>query len=157
MKVVYVAGPFNGPTSWDVAENVRNAERAGLEVAHAGAMPLIPHANTHLFHGQLTLEFWYEGTLELLRRCDGLFLVEGWHRSKGSKEEFIEAVRRRMPIFRSPLTLRNAVQGEWEFGAGGDVGVLLGDVAQVDSAFSARVQMALDGESERLVGASRNG
>jgi hypothetical protein len=32
-------------------------------------------------------EFWLEGTLELLRRCDGIVMTEGWQRSEGSKGE----------------------------------------------------------------------
>lgn len=52
MKIIYIAGPFRASTAWGIAENVRAAERVGLEVARAGAMPLIPHANTAHFHGE---------------------------------------------------------------------------------------------------------
>jgi hypothetical protein len=69
VKLVYIAGPFTAATPWRVEQNVRRAEEAGLWVAEHGAMPVIPHANTRYFHGECTPEFWYEGTLELLRRC----------------------------------------------------------------------------------------
>ena len=75
MKVVYIIGPFRGKSHWEVAENVRNAERLGLEVAKLGAMPLIPHKNTENFDGLLTDEFWIEGTKELLRRADAAITV----------------------------------------------------------------------------------
>ncbi len=52
MKIIYIAGPYRAPTAWRIAENVRAAERVGLEVARAGAMPLIPHANTAHFQGE---------------------------------------------------------------------------------------------------------
>jgi len=32
MKVVYVIGPYRAKTLWELTENVRTAERLGLEV-----------------------------------------------------------------------------------------------------------------------------
>lgn len=101
MKVCYIAGPFRGPSGWDIAENVRAAERLGLKVALLGGMPLIPHANSAHFHGQGSDEFWLEGTLELLRRCDCVVTSPDWRRSRGTRAEIIEARRRNMPIFLS--------------------------------------------------------
>lgn len=97
MLVIYVAGPFRGPTAWDIAENIRAAERVGLLVARAGAMPLIPHANTAHFHGQCDDQFWLDGTLELLRRCDGAVFIHRWRDSSGSLGEFREAGRLLIP------------------------------------------------------------
>lgn len=88
MKVVYVAGPFRARNQWQIAENIRAAERIGFLVAMAGAMPLIPHANTANFHGIGTDEFWLEGTMELLKRCDGAVFLPGWRTSSGSLGEW---------------------------------------------------------------------
>jgi hypothetical protein len=99
MKVVYIAGRFRGNTAWEVAENVRIAERVGFEVARLGAMPLIPHANTAHFDGTFTAEFWLEGTLELLRRCDADLTVDNWLKSAGAQLEVVEARKRGMPVF----------------------------------------------------------
>lgn len=101
MIIVYVAGPFRGPTPWDVAQNVMRAKALGLEVARAGFMPLIPHANTDLFDGQLTDQFWIDGTLALMRRCDAVVLVEGWERSNGTLGEIAEAKRLGIPVCHS--------------------------------------------------------
>lgn len=99
MKVVYVAGKFRAKTAWGVAENVRAAERVGYEVAAAGAMPLIPHANTAHFDGTMTAEFWLEGTMELLRRCDAVVMVPGWRTSQGAMAEFLHAQELQLPVF----------------------------------------------------------
>lgn len=99
MRVVFIAGPFRGPTPWDIAENVRRAERLGLAVAQLGAMPLIPHANTALFHGQGTEQFWLDGTLELLRRSDAVMLTENWRDSVGGRAEREHAIERGIPVF----------------------------------------------------------
>jgi nucleoside 2-deoxyribosyltransferase len=106
VKIVYVAGKFRGKTAWEVAENVRAAERVGFEVAKLGAMPLIPHANTSNFDGTLTAEFWLEGTMELLRRCDAVLTVDNWQQSTGATLEVIEAEARRMPVFHYVESLR---------------------------------------------------
>jgi len=97
MKVIYVAGPFRAPTQWEIAENIREAERIGLLVARAGAMPLIPHANTAHFHGQLDADFWLNGTMELLRRCDAAVFIPGWKSSAGSLAEHDECRRLKKP------------------------------------------------------------
>lgn len=99
MKVVYIAGPFTGETAWDVECNVRRAEQAALEVARLGAMPLCPHTNSRFFHGQGPPEFWYEGTMELLRRCDAVIFLHNWATSKGCAAEREEAIQRAIPIF----------------------------------------------------------
>jgi Domain of unknown function (DUF4406) len=112
VKIVYVAGCFRGVTAWDVAENVRAAERVGFEVAKLGAMPLIPHANTAHFDGTLTAEFWLEGTMALLRRgCDAVMLVNGWERSTGTKAEIKEAQRLGLPVFEGIGDLRDWLRG----------------------------------------------
>lgn len=102
MKVVFIAGPFRADTQWGIVQNVRAAETAGLEVARLGAMPLIPHMNTANFHGQLTDEFWLEGTQEMLRRCDAVYVFPGARVSSGVAAEVAEADRRGIPVFTSP-------------------------------------------------------
>jgi hypothetical protein len=87
LPLIYIAGPFRGPTAWDVEQNVRHAEEFGLEVARLGAMPVIPHANTRFFHGQLDDQFWLDGTLRLLEVSDAMVLIPGWTRSTGARGE----------------------------------------------------------------------
>ena len=99
MKVVYVAGPFRGRTAWDVAQNIRAAEVLGLQVAEAGAVPLIPHANTANFNGTLTDNFWIRATAELLRRCDAMICTANWRESTGARGEVELAQTRGIPVF----------------------------------------------------------
>lgn len=106
MKIVYVAGKFTGPTAWAVHRNVCAAEEVAMLVAEAGAMPLTPHLNTKNFDGTKSAEFWYAGTLELLRRCDAMILVPGWETSKGVQSEMVEAHNRNIPVFESVVTLK---------------------------------------------------
>ncbi len=99
MKIVYIAGPFRADTAWGIEQSVRQAEACALHVAEVGAMPLCPHTNTRFFHGLLTDEFWLVGTLELLRRCDAIYLCPGWERSSGARAEETEARRLNLDVF----------------------------------------------------------
>lgn len=99
MIVVFIAGPFRGETAWEVERNIRRAEDLAFEVAVAGAMPLCPHTNTRFFDGTLTDEFWLDGTMELLRRCDAVIMTDDWKRSSGARAEKAEAARIGIPVF----------------------------------------------------------
>ncbi len=99
MKIVYIAGPFRGKTTWQVEQNVRHAETVGLEVARMGAMPMIPHTNTRFFDGELPDEFWLKGTLALLERCDAIVMVGQWQLSTGAMGELTWATEHNLPHF----------------------------------------------------------
>jgi len=97
--LVYIAGPYRAPTTWEIHKNIHNARVWGVVVARAGAYPMIPHSNTAHFDGAVEGDdFWLQGTLEMMRRCDGVFLTPGWTRSSGSRAEKLEAESYGIPI-----------------------------------------------------------
>ena len=99
MKVVYIAGPYRADGAWEIEQNIRRAEEAGLHIAHLGVTPLIPHTMTRFMQGTLTDKYWLEATLELMRRADALYLLNGWEASSGSRGEKAEAERLGLPVF----------------------------------------------------------
>lgn len=101
MKLVYIAGAYRGATPYETEQNIRRAEREGLEAAQLGTMPVIPHTMTRYFDGTVTHEFWLAGTLELMRRCDALLIAPGWENSAGTQAEIKEAHRLNIPVFYS--------------------------------------------------------
>ena len=101
VPLVYVAGPFAGPTNYDVQQNVHRAERTGLTIAHHGALPVIPHTMNRNYFGQLTEEFWLAGVMTLQARCDAAVFLSGWERSKGASAEFAFAQQLQQPVFRA--------------------------------------------------------
>ena len=108
MKVIYVAGPFRGKTAWDVECNIRRAEELALAVSRVGAMPMCPHTNTRFFNGEG--QFWLDGTMELLRRCDAVVLTHDWERSSGARAEVAEAERIGLPVFLGAAELNDWLQ-----------------------------------------------
>lgn len=108
--IVYIAGPFRAATAWAIAKNVRAAEAWALEIAKTGAIPFIPHSMYHLFHGELTGQFWVDATLTLLQTLAqgtsdfAVFVIHGehddrWRHSTGTIGEIAEALRLSRKVF----------------------------------------------------------
>lgn len=98
MKLVYIAGPYRGPNSWAIEQNIRRAEDAAALVWGAGLAALCPHANSRHMDGVAADQVFLDGTMEMLRRCDAVLLVEGWQKSSGSRAEVSEAMMLKKPI-----------------------------------------------------------
>lgn len=99
LPLIYIAGPFRGATPYLVRRNVEAARDAGLYVARNGGYPVIPHTMTADFDKLLTDQFWLDGTMEMLRRCDAIFLMSTWEQSSGARAERDEAIRLQKPQF----------------------------------------------------------
>ena len=98
MRLVYIAGPYRGPNAWAIEQNIRRAEDVAAQVWRAGLAALCPHANSRHMDGLTSDANFLAGTLEMLRRCDAVLLVEGWQRSTGSCAEVQEAMRLGLPV-----------------------------------------------------------
>jgi nucleoside 2-deoxyribosyltransferase len=104
MKLVYVAGPYRAGTPQGVELNIAVARRVGILVAISGNYPVIPHSNTSKFEDlipSLGDEFWLEGTMELMRKCDCVVLCPGWEHSSGTRAEIREAQTLGIPVYRT--------------------------------------------------------
>ena len=110
MKVIYIAGPFRGPTNWDIEKNIREAQTLALGVWRLGAVALCPHTNTGLcFQGVAPDEVWLDGDLELLRRCDAVLLHPRWRESSGARKEYELANAGDIPRF-EPLHVTSVTE-----------------------------------------------
>lgn len=101
MKVIYISGPYRDPRGeYYVRQNIRAAETAALVVWQHGAVALCPHKNTASFGGAFEIpdETWLHGDLELVRRCDAVWALNGWQMSQGARLEIALAQRLKLPI-----------------------------------------------------------
>ena len=116
-KLVYVAGPYSAPTRFETESNVHRAEALGVQVARAGAYPVIPHSNTRPYFEDLQgHDFWLAGTMQLMRRCDAVILLENWHQSSGAKAEVDEASAIGLPVFTNIDALKSWLSPPWVIG-----------------------------------------
>jgi hypothetical protein len=111
MKVVYIAGPFRGPSAWAIEENIRRAERLALEVWLLGAAALCPHTNTRFFQGAAADDLWLRGDLAMLRRCDAVLVTPDWELSAGARAEVRVARAHAIPVLKSTAALRDWLKG----------------------------------------------
>jgi hypothetical protein len=99
--VVYVAGPFRAPNSWEVEKNVRSAEEASFLLAKHGATPICPHTMFRHFDKALPDEVWLEVSSDLLRRCDAAVFLDGFESSEGCQRELEIVKEMKMPWLRA--------------------------------------------------------
>lgn len=94
LKLVYIAGPFRGPAPSDVDRNIERAEAAARFAVTRGVFPVTPHSiGARLQDVGSQESFWLPGTLELMRRCDEVWVVPKFEQSKGTRNEIDEARR----------------------------------------------------------------
>lgn len=107
-RIIYIAGPFRGPSNWAIVQNIRRAERLALEIWAMGHVALCPHLNTQNFQDALPDVVWLLGDLDLVARCDGVLLAHNWEKSKGSVGEMKHAMLHGIPVFRTLSELRRS-------------------------------------------------
>lgn len=112
--VVFICGPYRAQTPSTRDANIAAAADAAMQIWRMGAVALCPHKNTAHFDGFLPDEIWLDGDLELLRRCDAVYLLPRWKQSEGAYAEWEEAVRRGIPCWESLLELGRWLDGEAE-------------------------------------------
>lgn len=98
--VIYISGPYRG-TEVEVHRNIQRAELNAMRFWENGFIALCPHKNTAYFGGLVSDEVFLEGALELMTRCDALFLPFDWHNSIGTVEERAVAYKINLPIISS--------------------------------------------------------
>ena len=98
-KVIYVAGKYNDERGeWYILCNIREAERAAQFIWLQGGVAICPHMNTRMWGGLLPDDAWIEGDLEIIRRCDAIFMLPNWITSKGAKQELEFAMMHNIPV-----------------------------------------------------------
>ena len=99
MKVVYLASPYSANTDWDKWCNIRNAHKAAKEIWQHNMACLSPCSNTAFMGGDIKEQIFLDGDIEMLKRCDAIFMNEGWSKSNGCIAEKSYAISNDIPIF----------------------------------------------------------
>jgi hypothetical protein len=102
MKVIYVAGKYLGKSNWETYLNIHKARVAAEKLWNDGWAVICPHSNTAFFDGSGVEDknnpngnwaMWLNGDLEILARCDAIYVLDNWEESKGATMELYEARR----------------------------------------------------------------
>jgi hypothetical protein len=98
MKVIYIAGAYRNDNSMGVITNIYLATQAAYKLWTEGWAVICPHMNTAHFH-DLPQELIIPGDLEILKRCDAIYLLKGWQSSQGATTEHNIAKELGLEIF----------------------------------------------------------
>lgn len=96
-KLVYVIGAYSG----DTQNNIMKAEAVSIELIRKGYHVITPHKNTAGYEKYedetISYRTWIEMDLNILSRCDAIFIMDNAKDSKGSQIEIAFAKERKIP------------------------------------------------------------
>ena len=102
MKILYIAGPYMGPTYRHIEANIMDARLAAIELAEAGIGFFCPHLNSAHFEQwtpDVPESFWKTLDMQMLKHCDAILMLPRWDKSSGARAEKVEAERLGLPVF----------------------------------------------------------
>lgn len=97
MILAYLAGKYTaGPTFI----NIEIAKTTAMRLWQQGFAVICPHTNMANFEKESSTpyEAFMEGCLEMVRRCDVIFMLPDWEQSPGATKERELAIELRIPI-----------------------------------------------------------
>lgn len=105
MKVIYVAGKYRASTDWAIEYNIQLAEKAAIKLWQEGWAVICPHKNTAHFGGVVAGNSeedhmcWINGDLEILSRCNAIYMLKNWELSGGARKELALAKQLGLEIY----------------------------------------------------------
>ena len=117
MIKLYIAGPYSSDNILGVLDNIRNGQRAATEAMIHGFAVFCPWLDYQLHlqipEGEkLTVKDYQDCSMEWLTVSDGVLLLPGWERSKGTLKEMKTAEKLGIPIFKHLIEAINYFEME---------------------------------------------
>lgn len=103
--VIYIAGPYRGPTNVDVELNIDTAKNFAIRLWEEGYAVICPHLNSRGFKEEPGCDTYLEGYKFILELCDAVLVVGDYGKSEGTMDEIRHARKNEIPIFYSINTL----------------------------------------------------
>jgi hypothetical protein len=126
VKLAYIAAPWTADTDEEIDLNINWAEHWATRLREAGYAVLCVHSENRNCKHSMTPQYWYDATLEAMRRCDVVFIPpqrpggKKWTESVGTVNEFKDAAKRGQRVFfhfeeaASWLNTVNTTASGWE-------------------------------------------
>jgi nucleoside 2-deoxyribosyltransferase len=104
LKRIYVAGPYSATDIIQSLENITRGQRVATVLLLNGYTPFCPFLDYQLFlqlrHGEhITKQQIRDYSLEWLKLCDAMVVLDGWENSDGTKREIEFAQKNGIPTF----------------------------------------------------------
>lgn len=92
-EICYISGKYSSSTSEETQGYVDHANDAGIRLLREGRVPIIPHVNFHFFPKDITYKQFMLADIEIMKRCDSLYMLNNFEDSRGAKIELWLAKR----------------------------------------------------------------
>jgi len=102
MELIFVSGKYGGKTKEETIRNIVCADVAAAKLWRRGFAVFSPHLNTALFdwdYPDIPREVYLEGDLEILKRCDSIYMLKGFKQSEGAMAELRLALKLGLKVY----------------------------------------------------------
>jgi len=100
--LIYVSGPYTDENARMVTRNILRARREGIRIMKRGYAVIVPHLNCAGFErAGLLYETILSGDIDIIARCDAVYMMPNWQKSKGARIEQAFATSMGLPIYYS--------------------------------------------------------
>ncbi len=83
MEIIFLSGKYRG----DIEANIIHAKNVAKRLWQEGFIVICPHLNTARFDGICSDDIWLRGYVEILKRCDSIYMLKDWQHSVGARAE----------------------------------------------------------------------
>ena len=101
--LLYVAGPYSANGIYTEQDHIYQAEQVCISLIRSHFHVISPHKNTPGYEkyedDKITFDTWIEMDLNILKRCDGIYLFGDYQNSRGAMIELSYAYDNNIPIF----------------------------------------------------------
>lgn len=87
MKVVMICGRYRGKTYSEIEKNIQTARNKAIKLWQNGYIVICPHMNSAHLDKFCDDQVWLNGYLEILKRCDAIYVLKGHENSSGTTNE----------------------------------------------------------------------
>jgi nucleoside 2-deoxyribosyltransferase len=95
--LIYISGPY---TNGVIAKNIDEAEAVAVQLMRNGFDVICPHKNTAFYekYEDIPYKKFIEMDLNILERCDAIYMMPTWRNSKGAMIEMQHALDKGIPV-----------------------------------------------------------
>ena len=87
MRVIYIAGAYRNNSLNGIFENIMHSRKVAQKLWHKGWAVISPHCNSLFMDEGDDAMVFLDGDLEILRRCDAIYMLSNWRESVGAMQE----------------------------------------------------------------------
>ncbi len=103
IPLLYVAGPYSANETYSEQDHIKRAEQVSIQLIKQGFHVITPHKNTDGYEkyedDKITFDTWIKMDINILKRCDGIYLFGDYKNSRGAMIELNYAFDNKIPVF----------------------------------------------------------